>query len=73
MPSYTLVPAYGRDYKSKAAVLADFDADKDFIDSGFHSSGKPVNKADIKSLGGGEISIRYSSLRKVTVVRVEAD
>lgn len=26
----TLVPAYGRDYKSKAAVLADFLAGKDF-------------------------------------------
>ena len=26
----TLLPAYGRDYKSKAAVLADWNAGKDF-------------------------------------------
>lgn len=29
--SFTLTPAYGRTYNSKAAVLADYNAGKDFI------------------------------------------
>ena len=27
----TLTPAYGRDYKTKSALLADFEANRDFI------------------------------------------
>ena len=30
MTTLTLQPAYGRDYKSKAAVLADWNDNKDF-------------------------------------------
>jgi hypothetical protein len=29
--SLTLVPAYGRDYKSKSALLQDWEAGKDFL------------------------------------------
>lgn len=31
MKTITLTPAYGRDYKSKAAVLDDWEDNKDFI------------------------------------------
>lgn len=54
----TLTPAYGRDYKSKAAVLADWNADQDFIEA---LSGKPVNRADLSSYEG-IITIRYRKL-----------
>lgn len=42
----TLSPAYGRDYKSKAALLADFDADKDFEIRSLDGSGY-VNKSQL--------------------------
>lgn len=67
----TLVPAYGRDYKSKAAVMADFDAGKDFLIAGIHpDSGRYVNKPQL--LGNErEVSIRYAKLTKVIVVEVK--
>ena len=34
-----LTPAYGRDYKSKAAVIEDFEAGRDFI---FHDPTSPL-------------------------------
>jgi len=45
----TLTPAYGRDYKSKKAVLADWEAGKDFIIADIMSKwdGKPANKSDL--------------------------
>ena len=60
----TLTPAYGRDYKSKKAVLADFDANKDFVYNCIASpyDGKYCNKAD---LAGAEVIIRYAKLTKV--------
>ena len=67
----TLTPAYGRDYKSKSAVLADFHANKDFLiaDFGHPYEGKPANKEQLK---GYTVTIRYSGLRKVLVERVPA-
>jgi hypothetical protein len=64
----TLVPAYGRDYRSKKAVLADWDADRDFIVSDFFSrwDGKPVNKAQIDP--DQRVMIRYDKLRKIMKV-----
>lgn len=32
--SLTLVPAYGRDYKSKSALVADWESGKDFLAAG---------------------------------------
>jgi hypothetical protein len=72
MPTYTLVPAYGRDYTSKPKVVDAFEANHDFIDHGFQSSGKPINKQDIASIGGGQVTLRYSKLRKAIIVNVEA-
>lgn len=65
----TLIPAYGRDYKSKKAVLADFDAGKDFIIASFDSQydGKPVNK---EQLAGKLVKIRYNGLRSEVLLRV---
>ena len=72
MKKMTLTPAYGRDYKSKAAVLADFDADKDFLVADFSSpwDGKPVNKSQLVSEGFTVANVRYARLTKVAVVNL---
>ena len=66
---WTLTPAYGRDYKSKAAVIEAFDAGKDFIEA---ASGRYANKASAVEAGVAEVNIRYKALRSVCVVRVVA-
>ena len=65
----TLVPAYGRDYKSKAAVLKDFDADKDFVIADLFSGndGRYVNKSQLK---GQSVNIRYKNKTMIMVVKV---
>lgn len=51
----TVTPAYGRDYKNKAEVFADWDADKDFRET---ASGSYVNKSGADALGL-KVIIRY--------------
>lgn len=63
----TLVPAYSRDYKSKKAVLEDFNADKDFKVADLFSSGY-TNKADLIRMGVKSVNIRYQKLTKIIVV-----
>ena len=65
----TVTPAYGRDYKSKKAALADWNANKDFIinDISNRWDGKPVNKQGAEE-GKLSIMIRYDQLRKITNV-----
>jgi len=62
----TLVPAYGRDYKSKKEVQADWDAGKDFIIQSFghRYDGKPANKSDLAQ-ETGEVFIRYKKLTQI--------
>lgn len=61
----TLTPAYGRDYKSKKAVKADWESGKDFtIADMFHpDSGRYVNKADLDP--GERVMIRYKRLTQI--------
>ena len=68
----TLTPAYGRDYKSKKAVLADFNADKDFILADISSQwdGKPCNRSGLLASGVRAVNIRYKSLRQICVVKL---
>ncbi len=68
MSSFTLTPAYGRDYKTKAEALADFNANKDFMNQSFMSSGSYVNKQDIPA--GSTVNIRYKRMTQVLVVTV---
>jgi|WetSurMetagenome_2_1015567.scaffolds.fasta_scaffold926300_1 hypothetical protein len=65
-----LAPAYGRDYKSRAEVLRDFAADKDFIVQTFGMRAVPVNRSGLVATGEREVNIRYDGLRKVVVVPV---
>lgn len=68
----TLTPAYGRDYKSKAAAEKDFRDGKDFIiNDMFHQhDGKPCNINDLKKAGCKTVNIRYKGLRQATVIKV---
>jgi hypothetical protein len=68
----TLTPAYGRDYKSRMAVLLDLTANKDFIiaDASHLWDGKPINLSQIREEGHTSVRIRYAGLRKVATVDV---
>jgi hypothetical protein len=73
--SLTLVPAYGRDYKSKASLMEDWNSGKDFRIEGFGYSG--ANYCNIKDVdhfktnGYTHLHFRYSRLEKVAVVEVK--
>ena len=62
-----LMPAFGRDYKSKKAAQADFDALKDFRSAG----GQYVNKTDIIGMKGTgqRIECRSADKRKVWMLK----
>ena len=62
----TITPAYGRDYKSKKALLADWDANKDFVLHQIVGRGGYINKSDAKDLG--PLQARYGKNMKVMMV-----
>lgn len=66
----TIIPAYGRDYKSAKAVRADWAAGKDFkiCDMFDPDDGRYINNADAERTGG-RIMIRFDKLRKITEVK----
>ena len=61
----TFIPAYGRDYTSKAALLADWNSGKDFMDA---RSGKYVNNQDCPE---GQHTFRYANCRKFTMITIK--
>ena len=66
----TLTPAYGRDYKSKKAAIADWKANKDFIIANIDNmySGKPVSRQNlVDSNVSTKVMIRYRKLQSVTL------
>ena len=64
----TLTPAYGRDYKSKKALLEDFNTGKDFYFNSPWGSGYCSIRDFAK---GAEITFRYGNLMKVTVYNLK--
>lgn len=64
----TLVPSYGRDYKSGKEVKAAWAAGNDFTIADFFSpdDGRQINKADAKP--GDRFMIRYKRLTQVVQV-----
>ena len=56
---FHLTPAYGRDYKSRAAAEADYHAGKDFI---LAVTGQYCSKRDFEDMSG-EVWIRYNNMR----------
>jgi hypothetical protein len=68
----TLIAAYGRAYKSKKEIQADFDAGKDFMITGIDwDSGRYVNKADLLRVGERSVMVRYARLTKVVEIKVK--
>jgi hypothetical protein len=59
------VPAYGRDYKSKAEILAAWNAGKDFADPSPFASGTYLNREDAEREGMREVLIRYKRLTAI--------
>ena len=64
----TLLPAYGRDYKSKKAILNDLNSLKDFIVS---HSGQYINKQQFNELGITSFNVRYSQQRKLVNIKTK--
>lgn len=56
-----VMPAYGRDYKNQKDAKADWNADKDFIET---ASRRSTNKTDCRRMGL-KVIIRYSDNLKV--------
>lgn len=67
-----IVPTYGRDYKSKAAVKEALDANQDFrvADMSSQWDGKACNLEDLKRGGITEVTVRYGKLMKVAVFKI---
>lgn len=67
----TLTPAYGRDYKSKKAVEADWHAGKDFVinDMSHPDDGRYTNKEDMTRAGShSHVHIRFNQNRGLHVI-----
>lgn len=62
----TVVPAYGRDYKSQKAIQDDWDAGKDFMIRDLFESGY-INKDDTPD--SVQINVRYASDTKVYPIK----
>ena len=63
----TLLPAYGRDYKSKKLIIDDLNNNKDFIES---SSNSYINKQQFKELNISSFNVRYDQQRKITNIKI---
>lgn len=69
MATHTVVPAYGRDYKSKAEVMKDWNDNKDFKMVDFGQAFSYINKADkAKYAPNDTIKVRYDKMRKVMLI-----
>ena len=63
----TLLPAYGRDYKSKRVIIDDLNNNKDFLES---TSLKAINKQQFKELNISSFNVRYDQQRKITNIKI---
>lgn len=62
-----LSPAYGRDYSSKSAILADLVAGKDFR-LNTPAGSTYINKEELLKIEWRGLQVRYQLLRKVCVI-----
>ena len=68
MSFITLLPAYGRDYKSKKLIIDDLNNNKDFLES---SSLKAINKQQFKELNISSFNVRYDQQRKIINIKIK--
>ena len=64
----TLLPAYGRDYKSKKLIIDDLKNNRDFLES---TSMKYINKQQFKELEISSFNVRYDSQRKIINIKIK--
>ena len=64
----TLLPAYGRDYKSKKLIIDDLNNNKDFLES---TSLRAINKQQFKQLNISSFNVRYDQQRKITNIKIK--
>ena len=64
----TLLPAYGRDYKSKKVIIDDLNNNKDFLES---TSLRAINKQQFKELNISSFNVRYDQQRKITNIKIK--
>mgnify|MGYP003123144020 FL=1 len=64
----TLLPAYGRDYKSKRVIIDDLNNNKDFLES---TSLRAINKQQFKELNISSFNVRYDQQRKITNIKIK--
>ena len=64
----TLTPAYGRDYRSAAAVMLDWKAENDFVLQPVGSYCSILNTALLKASGVTHVHFRYQKMTKVHVL-----
>ena len=64
----TLLPAYGRDYKTKKSIINDLNALKDFVIS---HTGQYINKPQFKELNISSFNVRYDHQRKITNIKIK--
>lgn len=69
----TMIPAYGRDYKSVRAVKKALKDQTDFRVQDVSSKwdGMVGNLRDLKNEGHSEVKVRYSKLNKATIFTME--
>ena len=67
MTYLTLVPAYGRDYKSSKEVKQAWAEGKDFAIASIGSGSGYVNKDDAPK--GATLNIRYKGLANICVIK----
>lgn len=71
--SISLIPAYGRDYKSKRAVLKDWTNGLDFRIQDYRLGDRYCSVRDLPELqseGVTHLNFRYKSLTEVAVVKL---
>ena len=64
----TLLPAYGRDYKSKRLIIDDLNNNRDFLES---TSLRAINKQQFKELEISSFNVRYDNQRKITNIKIK--
>ena len=69
MKTITAIPAYGRDYESKKAVLEDWNAGKDFMMQSIYGCGYFNKNSNISEFTA--IQFRYRKLQSTFILTLE--
>lgn len=66
LTNVVLTPAYGRDYKSRKAIIEDLNAGKDFTANSPNGAGY----CSVRDLADGSFQVRYKQIRSVATVKI---